>query len=54
VKLLGKWKRGWDLNPRPPGYEPDELTGLLYPAIKNPVACCESDDLQLFDGLTKA
>jgi hypothetical protein len=26
------WKRGWDLNPRPPGYEPDELTGLLYPA----------------------
>src|SRR5687767_1119557 len=19
------WWRGWDLNPRPPGYEPDEL-----------------------------
>ncbi len=28
------WKRGWDLNPRPPGYEPDELTGLLYPASR--------------------
>jgi len=24
--------REWDLNPRPPGYEPDELP-LLYPAI---------------------
>lgn len=24
---------GWDLNPRPLGYEPSELTGLLYPAI---------------------
>ena len=25
-------KRGRDLNPRPPGYEPDKLTRLLYPA----------------------
>lgn len=28
-----KWLRGLDLNQRPSDYEPDELTGLLYPAI---------------------
>ena len=26
-----KWLRGWDLNPRPPGYEPDELPGCSTP-----------------------
>ncbi len=25
------WLRGWDLNPRPPGYEPDELPGCSTP-----------------------
>lgn len=29
------WLRGRDLNPRPRGYEPRELTGLLYPDLKN-------------------
>ncbi len=27
------WLRERDLNPRPSGYGPDELTGLLYPAL---------------------
>ena len=27
------WLREADLNHRPSGYEPDELTGLLHPAI---------------------
>lgn len=27
------WLRGRDLNPRPSGYEPDELTRLPYPTI---------------------
>ncbi len=27
------WSRGLDLNQRPPGYEPGELTRLLHPAI---------------------
>src|ERR1700722_16801511 len=26
------WSREWDLNPRPVGYEPTEMTELLYPA----------------------
>jgi hypothetical protein len=25
------WLRGWDLNPRPSGYEPDELPGCSTP-----------------------
>ena len=25
------WLRGWDLNPRPPGYEPDELPNCSTP-----------------------
>lgn len=29
------WLRGRDLNPRPRGYEPRELTELLYPDLKN-------------------
>ena len=28
---LGKWWRGWDLNPRPSGYEPDELPDCSTP-----------------------
>ena len=28
-----KWLREMDLNHRPLGYEPNELTELLYPAI---------------------
>lgn len=31
VRILS-WLRGLDLNQRPCGYEPHELTGLLYPA----------------------
>ena len=27
------WSRGADLNHRPSGYEPDELTRLLHPAM---------------------
>jgi len=26
-----KWERGWDLNPRPSGYEPDELPDCSTP-----------------------
>ena len=32
---LGIWSRGPDSNRRPSGYEPDELTRLLHPAICN-------------------
>src|SRR5260221_2486856 len=31
------WLRGWDLNPRPSGYEPDELPGCSTPQSK---VCC--------------
>ena len=31
--LLKFWSRGADLNHRPSGYEPDELTRLLHPAM---------------------
>ncbi len=36
------------MNQRPPGYEPDELTRLLYPAIKGGAAGTRQrrDDLQ--------
>src|ERR1700760_3087842 len=27
------WLRGWDLNPRPSGYEPDELPGCSTPRL---------------------
>jgi hypothetical protein len=42
--IARKWLRGWDLNPRPSGYEPDELPGcstprfvrnLLWPGFAN-------------------
>ena len=33
------WEREWDSNPRPPGYEPDELP-LLYPATREIVKRC--------------
>ena len=29
--MAGNWLRGWDLNPRPSGYEPDELPGCSTP-----------------------
>lgn len=33
--LHEKWLQGLDLNQRPFGYEPNELTRLLYPASEN-------------------
>ena len=33
ASLLKFWSRGADLNHRPSGYEPDELTRLLHPAM---------------------
>src|SRR5260221_10203566 len=30
-----KWLRGWDLNPRPSGYEPDELPGCSTPRFES-------------------
>jgi hypothetical protein len=32
------WLRGRDLNPRPSGYEPDELPGCSTPRLKNEYA----------------
>ena len=32
------WKRGRDSNPRPLGYEPNELTRLLHPASESVTA----------------
>ena len=32
-RLAATWLRGADLNHRPSGYEPDELTRLLHPAM---------------------
>ena len=51
-KLRGKKRlQGWDLNPRPPGYEPDELPdcstlrqGIMWSRRDlNPHACVRSD-----------
>jgi hypothetical protein len=36
------WLRGWDLNPRPSGYEPDELPGCSTPRF------CSNRKLALF------
>ena len=33
--LWDNWLRGWDLNPRPSGYEPDELPGCSTPRSKD-------------------
>jgi hypothetical protein len=33
--LLESWLRGRDLNPRPSGYEPDELPGCSTPHFEN-------------------
>ena len=33
TELQSQWLRGKDLNQRPPGYGPDELTRLLYLAM---------------------
>ena len=33
--LLKSWLRGRDLNPRPSGYEPDELPGCSTPRFEN-------------------
>ncbi|MDB6035677.1 MAG: putative phage replication protein [Verrucomicrobiales bacterium] len=34
--LRPNWLRGWDLNPRPSGYEPDELPGCSTPRSGRP------------------
>ena len=34
-KTRGNWLRGRDLNPRPSGYEPDELPGCSTPHFEN-------------------
>ena len=34
VQQSEKWLRGWDLNPRPSGYEPDELPGCSTPRLR--------------------
>jgi hypothetical protein len=33
--LLKSWLRGRDLNPRPSGYEPDELPGCSTPHLES-------------------
>ena len=47
-KALGNWLRGWDLNPRPSGYEPDELPGCSTPRSRMFNIVGSSDTASLF------
>ena len=46
-KVSQKWLRGWDLNPRPSGYEPDELPGCSTPRFEEVIKVSESSVLTI-------